>query len=65
MTGISVEYGYAGMPCAKRYSAASSTSTSPASDATIGFSMPLALNSATTSATSFANTIGGVTIVCQ
>src|SRR6187551_1523374 len=39
-TGISVEYGYAGMPCWNRCSAASSTCTSPASDATIGLWMP-------------------------
>src|SRR5882724_7413633 len=64
-TGISVEYGYAGMPWANRYSAASSTWTSPASEATIGFSMPLAFISSTTSTMIFANTIGGVTIVCQ
>ena len=44
---------------------ASSTSTSPASEATIGFSMPLARYSSTTSATTFAKTIGGVMIVCQ
>ncbi len=35
------------------------------SEATTGLSMPLARYSSTTSATSFANTIGGVTIVCQ
>src|SRR5439155_10812705 len=64
-TGISVEYGYAGMPWANRYSAASSTWTSPASEATIGFSKPLAFISSTTSTMIFANTIGGVTIVCQ
>ena len=39
-TGVSVVYGYAGMPWAKRCSAASSTSTSPASETTMGFSMP-------------------------
>src|SRR5439155_6551012 len=35
-TGISVEYAYAGMPCSYKYCEASSTSTSPARDATIG-----------------------------
>src|SRR5581483_942117 len=64
-TGISVEYGYAGMLCAKRYSDASSTSTSPASDTTTGLSIPFPRISSTISASSFANTIGGVTIVSQ
>src|SRR5579862_2623696 len=64
-TGISVVYGYAGMPCWNRCSAASSTCTSPASDATIGFTMPCAFISSTTSTTRFAKTIGGVMIVCQ
>src|SRR6476620_11495202 len=64
-TGISVEYGYAGTPCWNRYSAASSTWTSPASDATTGLWMPFAFISSTTSTTRLANTIGGVTIVCQ
>src|SRR6188472_2366091 len=52
-TGISVEYGYAGMPCWNRCSAASSTCTSPASDATIGLWMPCAFISSTTSTTRF------------
>ena len=64
-TGISVVYGYAGIPWANRCSAASSTSTSPASEATIGFWIPFAFISSTTSTTRFANTIGGVMIVCQ
>src|SRR5512138_3720727 len=65
ITGISVEYGYAGMPWSNRYSAASSTWTSPASEATTGLVIPLARISSTTSAMIFANTIGGVMIVCQ
>src|SRR6266545_2340198 len=50
------------MPWSNRYSAASSTSTSPASDATMGLWMPLARISSITSTIVFANTIGGVMI---
>ena len=64
-TGVSVVYGYAGTPCSNRYCEASSTSTSPASEATIGFSIPLALYSSTTSETTLAKVIGGVMMVCQ
>jgi hypothetical protein len=64
-TGVSVVYGNAGIPWSNRYCYASSTSTSPASDATIGFSTPLPRYSSTTSAITLAKTIGGVTIVCQ
>src|ERR1700690_752571 len=53
------------MPCWYRYSAASATSTSPASEATTGFSIPLARISATTSTISFAKTIGGGMMVGQ
>lgn len=50
------------MPFSQRYCAA--ISTSPASEATIGFSTPFARTSFT-STMRRAKTIGGVTIVCQ
>src|SRR5256885_12565800 len=62
-TGISVEYAYAGMPCSYKYCAASSTCTSPASDTTIGFSMPLARISSRASTMIFAKVIGGGVMV--
>src|SRR6185312_1324397 len=65
ITGVSVVYGYAGIPWSNRNSAASSTCTSPASDTTTGLWIPLARISSTTSTISLAKTIGGVTIVCQ
>src|SRR4051812_27734937 len=64
-TGFSVVYGYATIRLSYRYSQARSTSTSPASEATTGLSIPFALASSTIRAVSSANTIGGVTMVCQ